>query len=124
MIQGKIWGATESLLVTPMIELHRIHVEPGMKCSEHKHEFKWNAFYCVQGSIQIHVRKNDYDLTDVTELKAGEFTTVAPNEFHWFETTTESTEVLEIYYVEPISSDIVRRTVGGPSVNKQPLMEA
>jgi mannose-6-phosphate isomerase-like protein (cupin superfamily) len=107
-----------------MIELHRIFVNPDMKCSEHKHEFKWNAFYCVQGSIQIHVRKNDYDLTDVTELRAGEFTTVAPNEFHWFETTSESTEVLEIYYVEPISSDIVRRTVGGPSVNKQPLMEA
>jgi mannose-6-phosphate isomerase-like protein (cupin superfamily) len=124
MIQGKTWGTTEGLLVTPMIELHRIHVQPNMKCSEHKHEFKWNAFYCVKGSIQIHVRKNDYDLTDVTELKAGEFTTVAPNEFHWFETTNESTEVLEIYYVEPISSDIVRRTVGGPSVNKQPLMEA
>ena len=124
MIQGKVWGATESLLVTPMIELHRIHVEPGMKCSEHKHEFKWNAFYCVSGSIDIHVKKNDYDLTDITSLHAGEFTTVHPNEYHWFETSKDSAQVLEIYYVESISSDIVRRTVGGTSNNKKPLMEA
>jgi len=123
MIQGKIWGTTESLLVTPMIELHRIYVEPDMKCSEHKHEFKWNAFYCVSGSIDIHVKKNDYDLTDVTSLHPGEFTTVRPNEFHWFQTTDSNAEVLEIYYVEPISSDIVRRTVGGPSIQKQTLIE-
>jgi mannose-6-phosphate isomerase-like protein (cupin superfamily) len=124
MLQGKIWGTTESLLVTPMIELHRIFVNPDMKCSEHKHEFKWNAFYCVSGSIEIHVRKNDYDLTDVTVLSPGDFTTVAPNEFHWFKTIKDSAQVLEIYYVEPISSDIIRRTVGGPSNNKKPLMEA
>lgn len=124
MIQGKIWGTTESLLVTPMIELHRIFVNPDMKCSEHKHQFKWNGFYCVSGSIEIHVRKNDYDLTDVTILEPGMFTTVAPNEYHWFQTSKDSAQVLEIYYVEPIGSDIVRRTVGGPSVNKQPLMEA
>ena len=124
MLQGKVWGTTESLLVTPMIELHRINVEPHMQCSEHKHEFKWNAFYCVSGSMQIHVRKNDYDLTDITEITAGEFTTVAPNEYHWFETGTEFAQVLEIYYVEPISTDIVRRTVGGPATQKQTIMEA
>lgn len=113
MLMGKVWGTTESLLVTPMIEVHRIHVEPNMKCSEHKHEFKWNAFYCVAGAIDIHVRKNDYSLTDVTHLAAGDFTTVSPNEYHWFETANRTAKVLEIYYVEPISADIVRKTVGG-----------
>ncbi len=120
MKQGKVWGKTESLLVTPMIEVHRINVEPGMKCSIHKHEHKWNMFYCISGAIDIHVQKNDYDLTDVTTLKSGEYTTVPPGEWHWFETNTmgawevrKQTEVLEIYYLEPISSDIIRKTVGG-----------
>jgi quercetin dioxygenase-like cupin family protein len=113
MLMGKVWGTTESLLVTPMIEVHRIDVKPKMKCSEHKHEFKWNAFYCVDGVIEIHVRKNDYDLVDVTRLRSGDFTTVKPNEYHWFETNLNDAKVLEIYYVEPISADIVRKTVGG-----------
>ena len=63
------------------------------------------------------VQKNDYNLTDVTRLEGGDYTTVAPGEWHWFETRTmvvrRQTEVLEIYYLEPISADIIRKTVGG-----------
>ena len=113
MLQGKVWGTTEPLLVTPMIELHRIKVNSNMKCSIHKHERKWNMFYCVNGSINIHTRKNDYDLVDVTKLYQGQFTTVKPGEYHWFEGTALDSEVLEIYYLEPISEDIIRETVGG-----------
>ena len=117
MMQGKVWGRTEALLVTPMIEVHRIYVEPDMKCSIHKHEHQWNMFYCINGAIDIHVEKNDYDLTDVTKLEGGDYTSVAPGEWHWFETSTmvirKQTEVLEIYYLEPISADIIRKTVGG-----------
>ena len=66
MIYGKVWGSTEPLLVTPFIELHRITTLPGYKCSEHKHEHKWNGFYCISGLMDINVRKNDYDLIDTT----------------------------------------------------------
>jgi mannose-6-phosphate isomerase-like protein (cupin superfamily) len=110
---GKVWGTTEPLLVTPMIELHRIKVKPRMKCSIHQHERKWNMFYCVNGIINIHVRKNAYDLVDVTKLIPGEYTSVKPGEYHWFETQLNDAEVLEIYYLEPITEDIVRETVGG-----------
>ena len=113
MKQGKVWGQTESLLVTPMIEVHRINVEPGMKCSIHMHEHKWNMFYCISGAIDIHVQKNDYDLTDVTELFQGQHTSVKPNEFHRFFTKDEPVEALEVYYLNSISEDIVRKTVGG-----------
>ena len=113
MIQGKIWGSTETLLVTPYIEVHRIHITPGMQCSMHKHEYKWNAFYVIEGELEIHTDKNDYDLTDITVLKSGDFTTVKPGEYHKFVSTDSDVEALEIYYPQGISEDIIRKTVGG-----------
>ena len=126
MIQGKVWGTTEALLVTPLIEVHKITIDAGGYCSMHKHEFKWNMFYLLYGKIDIHVQKNDYDLVDVTRLyQPGDFTSVAPNEYHMFKEHVEDEEMvrewgsvnaagaLEIYYLEPISKDIIRETVGG-----------
>jgi hypothetical protein len=40
------------------------------------------------------------------------FTTVKPNEYHWFHSKSACI-VLEIYYPEPLSDDIIRKTVGG-----------
>ena len=127
MIQGKVWGMTEALLVTPMIEVHKIIINAGGYCSMHKHEFKWNMFYVLHGEIDIHVRKNEYDLVDVTNLRVGEHTSVAPNEYHMFKHHVPPDEeemvkkwgrpaaaaALEIYYLESISKDIIRETVGG-----------
>ena len=59
------------------------------------------------------VRKNDYDLVDTTILKAGQWCSVRPNEFHKFRTLDEHVEALEIYYLEPLTADIVRENVGG-----------
>lgn len=113
MKQGKIWGSTESLLVTPMIEVHRIVIKQNSFCSMHKHEFKYNMFYVIQGELYIHVKKNDYDLTDVTLLEEGQFTSVKPNEYHMFKTGHRPVIALEIYYLNSISEDIIRQTVGG-----------
>ena len=74
--------------------------------------YKHNIFYVELGEVNIRVWKNDYDLTDVTNLKAGQKTDVAPREFHQFESVQDSI-VYEIYYSEPIGNDIVRETVGG-----------
>ena len=68
MKAGKIWGDTESLLVTPMIEVHRINVLPHMHCSMHKHNMKWNMFYVIKGELEIHQKKTDYELIDVTKI--------------------------------------------------------
>jgi len=114
MKQGKVWGMTEALLVTPMIEVHKIVIHSDAYCSMHKHEFKWNMFYLLYGELEIHVRKNDYDLTDMTMLQnPGDFTCVAPNEYHRFNTNHLPAAALEIYYLESISKDIIRETVGG-----------
>ena len=116
MKQGKVWGTTEQLIVTPMIEIHRINILPNSHCSMHKHEFKYNLFYVLYGDIEVHVRKNDYDLIDTTSLSPGMFTTVKPNEYHWFHSKSACI-VLEIYYPEPLTEDIIRETVGGLNDN-------
>lgn len=112
-ITGKVWGDTSAIIQTPLVELHRINIKAGYKCSEHKHEHKWNGFYVISGTLEIHVRKNNYELTDVTVLRAGDFTTVRPGEYHWFSSITDCV-ALELYYPETLSEDIVRKSVGGP----------
>lgn len=111
-ITGKVWGDTSVLIQNSNVELHKINVKAGFRCSEHKHEHKWNGFYVISGTLEIHVRKNDYDLVDVTTLRAGDFTSVRPGEFHWFQ-CIENCVALEVYYPEALSEDIVRRNVGG-----------
>jgi mannose-6-phosphate isomerase-like protein (cupin superfamily) len=112
MIHGKVWGSTAPLLVTPTVEIHKILTNEGFQCSEHLHQYKWNGFYCISGRVIIHIRKTDYSLIDQTVLNAGDFTTVKPGEYHWFQ-SLEDSELLEIYYPQHISEDIVRKTVGG-----------
>lgn len=111
MKAGKIWGETEDLLKTPLIEVHHIKVKKDSVCSLHKHEFKWNLFYVIYGELAIEVHKKDYDLVDTTVLEAGEWTTVRPSEYHRFHAITDA-EALEIYYLEPLTKDIVRENVG------------
>ena len=55
MKSGKVWGNTKQILKTPFVEFHRIVVENGMRCSKHKHEHKWNAFFVENGVLDVHV---------------------------------------------------------------------
>ena len=112
MKSGKVWGETELILQTPFVEFHRIWVHEDGYCSTHKHEYKWNMFYVTSGELEIHIHKNDYDLIDITILKPGEWTTVKPGEFHSFK-GVRYTLAFELYYPEPLSEDIIRKTVGG-----------
>ena len=79
-----------------------------------------------EGHLKIHVHKNDYDLVDTTELRATQWTTVKPGEFHSFEAVTD-VQAFELYYPEALSDDIIRKTVGGAekdSANEQTFFKA
>ena len=117
-IQGKVWGTTELIFKNPVLEFHRINVKAGYKCSLHKHEHKWNGFYVVSGTLEIHVQKNDYALTDVTVLKAGDFTTVKPGEYHEFICTADC-HAFELYWPELLSTDIKRKDHGGKNYDSE-----
>jgi hypothetical protein len=61
----------------------------------------------------IRVWKNNYDLIDETVLQAGDFTSVAPGEFHQFQ-ALQPTIAFETYWSQELNmDDIVRKSVGG-----------
>lgn len=109
---GKIWGQTEAIIQNPVVEFHRISAKAGFRCSLHKHSHKWNGFFVESGELEIHVQKSDYELTDVTTLSAGQYTTVKPGEYHFF-LCKQDCVAFEIYYPELLSEDIQRKNVGG-----------
>ena len=109
---GKAWGQTQLLESNGSIELHRIIFNKDKKCSFHVHNTKFNGFYIIDGHLEISVKKNDYDLTDVTYLGPGDYMKVAPGEYHQFRGLTDGV-ALEIYWSEFNPNDIVRATSGG-----------
>jgi len=118
-VTGKVWGDTSAIIQNALVELHKINVKAGFRCSEHLHEHKWNGFYVESGVLEIHVRKNNYELTDVTVLRAGDFTSVRPGEYHYF-VCTENCSALELYWPELLSEDIKRKNTGGPMASNMP----
>lgn len=114
MIAGKVWGTTQLLLATPMLEVHRLVVLSGSYCSLHKHEGRWNAFLVTKGRLYIEVHQKDYPLVDTTVAEPGDVTTVPPGLLHLFRTDGEGAECFELYYPPSLGSeDIVRQAVGG-----------
>lgn len=109
---GKIWGTTSLLFQKNNVEVHRITGESGGKSSIHTHQTKYSLIFVEKGRIAIHIEKADYPLTDITELIAGESTTIKPGEFHHFEILEAGTICYEIYWVELDPNDIVRRNSG------------
>jgi mannose-6-phosphate isomerase-like protein (cupin superfamily) len=112
MIEGKVWGTTEPLIVNSSLEVHRITVIKGGYCSLHKHQSKYNAFYVMKGKLIVEIHKKDYELVDKTVLIPNEFTVVSPGEYHKF-ISSSATTALEIYWSELNHNDIIRKDVGG-----------
>jgi mannose-6-phosphate isomerase-like protein (cupin superfamily) len=111
MKAGKVWGQTELLEANGVLEFHRIKAKAGGVCSKHKHKFKWNGFFVESGKMIIRVWKKNYDLVDETILEPGQYTKVAPGEYHQFE-AIEDTIAFELYLAEFDHNDIERESVG------------
>lgn len=113
MKSGKVWGQTEAIFVNSALEFHRIEARADAFCSKHQHKHKWNGFYVESGKLLIRVWKNDYDLIDETVLEAGDFTAVAPGEYHQFQALAD-TVAFELYWAAGLNPDDIQRdTVGG-----------
>ena len=109
-VQGKIWGTTQCIFRHNNVEMHRIRVDAGGFCSEHRHNHKWNRFFIISGKIKITIfRENGQDETVLTD---GQCTDAYPDGYHVFE-ALEDTDAIEIYWVTLDPDDIERRTTGG-----------
>jgi mannose-6-phosphate isomerase-like protein (cupin superfamily) len=111
MLAGKVWGNTELLEANGVLEFHRIEARQGGVCSKHCHRHKWNGFFVESGRLLVRVWKKDYDLVDETILHPGQYTKVAPGEYHQFE-ALEDTIAFELYWAEFDHNDIERETAG------------
>ena len=101
-------------MVRNNVEIHRIKVNKGGFCSEHKHEHKWNAFFVETGCLEVTIYRQDAGRTieDKTILHGGDSTFVEPGVYHKFH-ALEPTIAFEAYWVELSQFDIVRKNVGG-----------
>lgn len=118
MIEGKLWGTTETLEANPFCSVHRATFRAGFCCSRHLHRYKVNAFLVLSGQLRVRTYQPN-GIEDETLLGPGDFTKIDPNGRHRFE-GVESGVVLELYW--PLSvdlDDIVRDDMGG-----QLLLEA
>ena len=108
---GKVWGSTEMIHANSSLEFHRIEFKAGYKCSEHRHNHKWNGFFVESGKMVVRVWQSDQNLVDETILNAGDFTQVKPGLVHQFE-GLESGVGFELYWAEFNHDDIIRKTSG------------
>jgi mannose-6-phosphate isomerase-like protein (cupin superfamily) len=113
LIQGKVWGTTRTIFEKNNTMINYLVLDKGHSwCSKHHHEHRHNMFFVVSGKVKIRTWKKDYDLLDEIILLPEQGTSVAFGEKHSFE-VLENSIMLEVYWVELDSRDIVRETVGG-----------
>jgi len=119
-IRGKIWGSTCRLIIQNNVEIHRIEVDKGGFCSEHKHEHKCNAFFVEKGCLEIIIYRQDAGQTikDRTILQNGDSTYIEPGVYHQFR-ALKNTIAFEMYWIELSQSDIIRKNVGGKNLKQK-----
>lgn len=107
----KLWGHSVRIEWNPFISFHRAVVAAGFRCSKHRHANKWNGFFVEAGLLAIRVYGEDGS-EQVTELRAGQYFSVAPGVKHRFESLLP-TVLFEIYWPAEQTEDIIRDDEGG-----------
>lgn len=112
MKQGKAWGETWCVFRTPLVEFHRIVVNPNGYCSVHLHQHKWNGFYVERGELLVKVWQPSGTL-DQTRLGPGDSLIVPAGVEHQFVGLESGCLAFELYSIDPLTEDIVRKSLGG-----------
>lgn len=115
-LKAKVWGTTESVVLTQSIQIDRIVVSEGGFCSWHFHQNKSNGFYVVQGALEIewddgHSASRKRISPDIPFLE------VAEQKCHRFRGLAAQTIAFEYYIARENATidihDIVRLEDGG-----------
>lgn len=109
----KLWGQTQSVLVTDKVHVATAFIKKGGYSSKHLHKNNWNRFVVQSGVLQIDIYRNNK--TETIELRAGDVLDVEPNLKHRM-TALEDVHLTEIYWSatdEFDVEDIQRDDTGG-----------
>lgn len=120
-ITKKLWGESTQLYRDDRSGFHYIEIEPYGFSSVHKHENLANAFYVVEGKIQVGLfdEENLDDCIEMILLEGGQGYTVPKGQWHKFFNLELKSKVLEIYWTDPQKeNDIVRYDEGGADWRK------
>ena len=115
--QGKVWGETTRLFSDQRVEVHYLSINQNGYCSEHKHAWKTNLFYVIEGELLIRFWRKGNRI-DETILKAGESMIIPTHVWHQFIGLTD-VKCIEIYETGLWTADIERRVEGGRDYDKK-----
>lgn len=114
--QGKAWGETTLIFSDQRVEVHYLRINKGGYCSEHKHAWKTNLFYIIEGKLLIRIWRKG-EMTDETILGPGDSMIIPTHAWHQFIGVADC-QCIEIYETGLWTADIERRTVGGKEYEK------
>lgn len=113
MREKKVWGWTECILNTGVVQVHRITGIKGGYCSRHYHTSKHNLFFLISGRMQVETWEDG--VIRVFDMHPGDICSVAPPVLHRFR-ASEDMVAVEIYFTqdgEVNPEDIMRMDQGG-----------
>jgi len=114
--QGKAWGETTRIFSDQRVEVHFLNIQKGGYCSEHKHAWKTNLFYVIDGELLVRFWRKGNKI-DETVLRAGESMVIPTHIWHQFVGLTDC-RCIEIYETGLWTADIERRVEGGRNYGK------
>lgn len=110
-MENKIWGSKIRLIETSTVVVDLLTLEENSFCSWHYHDFKYNMFFVLEGTIDIKLENR------IETLNMHDYYIVEPKMRHQFIARTNS-KMLEIMYTKPVlEQDIIREIQGGKIIN-------
>lgn len=124
-LEGKVWGKTQTVLLTRTAQVSICHIDAGWQCSKHYHAQKYNRFHVISGQLEVISYKDEKDETgDRIILTDGLSTSIRPGVYHRFRSLTDVV-LVECYWIKENAidtQDIVRVDTGGPIEEKENLV--
>lgn len=102
----KTWGEKHNIFENDLCEVSVLYLNPMRRCSWHKHQAKYNLFYCLKGTLYIKVADG------TAKVAQGQIFTTNPGEMHEFQTGEDGALVIEVMYVKYDRNDIERQILG------------
>jgi len=119
----KVWGVVYHVFNSDQAAVSYLQLNPGFRCSKHKHNFRVNQFNVISGKVSIeswHYHNGSVSERREQFLGPGDSCVVESGIYHRFR-VLEPSEMIEVYWPQKpgwtvSETDIVRLDEVGPDV--------